>query len=49
VHLRKIAQYYHDMAPALFLHEQYQLDAVSKKVKGWNPVNWVINWHDLSM
>ncbi len=48
-HLRKIAQYYHDMAPALFLHEQFQLDAVSNKVKGWKPVNWVINWHDLTM
>ena len=47
--LRKIAQFYHDMAPALFLHEQYQLDAVSKKVRGWKPVNWVINWHDLTM
>jgi len=48
-HLRKIAQYYHEQANALYLHEQYQLDAVSNKVRGWKPVNWVVNWHELTM
>jgi ABC-type transport system substrate-binding protein len=45
--LRRIALFYHEQATSIFLHEQYQLDAISNKVQRWNPVNWYINWHEI--
>ncbi len=48
-HLRKIAQVYHDEAPVIFLYEQFELDATSKKVKNFRNENWRINWQDIEM
>ena len=47
--LRKIAQIYHDQAPVVWLYEQYELDALSPKVKGYKNENWRINWADIEV
>ena len=47
--LRKIAEVYHDEAPVIFLYEQFELDATSKKVKNYKNENWRINWADIEM
>lgn len=47
--LREIAQYYHDNAPGIFLHEEVQVDGVKDRVKNYNPVNRVINWHEIEI
>ena len=47
--LRKIAQYYHDNVPGIFLHEEVQVDGVKNRVKNYNPVNRVINWHEITI
>ena len=48
-YLRKIAEVYHDEAPVIFLYEQFELDATSKKVKNYKNENWRINWADIEM
>ena len=47
--LRKIALYYHENAPALWLEESSELSAVSKKVKNYENINWQINYTDIEM
>ncbi len=47
--LRKIAQIYHDQAPVIWLYEQYELDALSPKVKNFKNENWRINWADIEI
>ncbi|MSO65956.1 MAG: ABC transporter substrate-binding protein [Alphaproteobacteria bacterium] len=47
--LRKLAQFYHDMAPSLWLYEQYELDATSPKVKNYKNENWRINWGQIEL
>lgn len=47
--LRKIAKFYHDVAPGVFLHEPVLVDAVKDRVKNYNPVNYVINWHEVEV
>ena len=47
--LAEIAQYYHDNAPGIFLHEEVQVDAVKNSVQNFNPVNRVINWHEVNL
>ena len=48
-HLRKIAQFYHDNPPGIFLHEEVGVDGVKNTVKNYNPVNRVINWHQVTI
>ncbi|MEQ8249109.1 MAG: ABC transporter substrate-binding protein [Alphaproteobacteria bacterium] len=45
--LAKVAQFYHDQATSIYLHEQYQLEGMDAAVQNWNPNNWVINWHEV--
>ena len=47
--LRKIAQIYHDQAPVIWLYEQYELDALSPRVKNYKNENWRINWADIEI
>lgn len=47
--LAEIAQYYHDNVPGIFLHEEVSVDAVKNRVVNFNPVNRVINWHEVSV
>lgn len=48
-HLRAIAQYYHDQAASLFLFDSVDMDAVKNYVKNYQPVNRLINWHEVSV
>jgi peptide/nickel transport system substrate-binding protein len=48
-HLRNIAQFYHDNPPGIFLHEEVGVDGVKNTVKNYNPVNRVINWHQVTI
>jgi ABC-type transport system substrate-binding protein len=41
--------YYHEQAPAIFLHEEVQTDAVKSRVRNYNPVNRVVNWHEITV
>ena len=47
--LRKIAQYYHDNAPAVWMEEQIELDGVSNKIRNYKNVNWVINFTEFDV
>lgn len=47
--LRKIAQYYRDNAPAVWMEEQIEIDGVSNKVRNYRNVNWVINFTDFDI
>ncbi|MBM3504543.1 MAG: hypothetical protein FJX65_11780 [Alphaproteobacteria bacterium] len=47
--LLQVARYYRENAPAIFLHEEVQVDAVSNKVRGYNPVNRLVNWHEIDL
>ena len=47
--LREIAQYYHDQAASLFLFDSFDADAVKNYVHDYQPLNRLINWHEVSM
>ncbi len=47
--LRKVAQYYHENAPAVWLFEQVELDAVAAKVKNYRNENWIISFTDMEL
>ena len=47
--LREVAQYYHEHAPAVWLFEQVELDAVAAKVKNYRNDNWIISWTDMEL
>lgn len=47
--LRKIAQTYHEQAPAIWLQEDVQIDALSGKVRGYKNENWQIFWEDVEL
>ena len=47
--LRKIALYYHEQAPDIFLFEAFQLDAVRSRVQNFRNDNWRVNWADISV
>jgi len=47
--LFQIAKYYHEQAPAIFLHEEVQVDAIKNRVRNYNPVNRVVNWHEITV
>ncbi len=48
-YLRNIAEVYHEEAPVIFLYDQFELDATSKKVGNYKNENWRINWADIAM
>jgi peptide/nickel transport system substrate-binding protein len=48
-HLRKLAQIFHEEAPTIFLHEQFELDAISGKMKGFRNENWRVSWQDVEL
>jgi peptide/nickel transport system substrate-binding protein len=45
----QVMRHYHDQAPAIFLHEIRQYDGVSAKVRNYEPVNMVINYHAIDL
>lgn len=47
--LGKIAQYYHENAPAVWMEEQIELDGVSDKLRNYRNVNWVIGYTDMEL
>lgn len=47
--LKQIARFYHEHAPGIFLHEPVLVDAVKNRVRNYDPVNYVINWHEIEM
>lgn len=47
--LRKIALYYHEQAPDIFLFEQFQLDAVRSRVQNFRNDNWRVNWEAITV
>ena len=47
--LRKISQYYHETAPALWLYDAFELDAIAKRVKSYKNENWRLNWADIEL
>jgi len=49
VHLRQIAQFYHDNPPGIYLHEQIQADGVKNYVKGYRVENRLIPWHEFTI
>ena len=49
VHLRKIAQFYHDQAASIFLFDSVDLDGVKNWVKDYRPKNRLINWHEVRL
>ena len=38
-----------DQAPAIFLHEVRLYDAVGPKVRNYNPVNMIVNYHEIDL
>jgi peptide/nickel transport system substrate-binding protein len=47
--LAKIAEFYHEQAPGVYLHEPVLIDGVKNRVKNYDPVNYAINWHEITM
>lgn len=47
--LRKIALFYHERAPSIWVYEQFQLDATSAKVRNYKNENWRVNWADIEI
>ena len=47
--LREVALYYHENAPAVWLFEQVELDAVSPRVQNYRNENWIISWTDMEL
>lgn len=44
---RKVAQFYHDQATAVYSHERVQVDGVSSKLMNYTVVNRTIPYHEL--
>lgn len=44
---RRVMQFYHDQATAVFSHERVQVDAVGKNVRGYSIVNRTVPWHQI--
>lgn len=45
----QVMRHYHDQAPAIFLHEVRLYDAVGPKVRNYNPVNMIVNYHEIDL
>ena len=45
----RIMRHYHDQAPSIFLHEVRQYDGVGPKLRHYNPLNMIINYHELDL
>jgi peptide/nickel transport system substrate-binding protein len=48
-HLKRINRFYHENAPAIFLYEEVQVDAVKRRVQNYRPENRYIFWHDITV
>ncbi len=46
--IRQILKRYHDEPPMLYLHDTVMFDGLSDRVRGYDPVNLIINYHDLT-
>ncbi len=46
-HARKVAEFYHDQATAVFSHVRVDIDGLSPKLRNYSLVNRVIPFHDL--
>ncbi len=45
--VRGLLKAYHDDPPMLYMHDTVMFDGLSKNVRGYNPVNLIINYRDL--
>jgi peptide/nickel transport system substrate-binding protein len=45
--VRELLKAYRDDPPMLYLHDTVMFDGLSNKVQGYDPVNLIINYHDL--
>jgi peptide/nickel transport system substrate-binding protein len=47
--VRQLLKAYHDDPPMLFLHDTIMFDGLSSRVRGYEPINLIINYHDLTV
>lgn len=47
-HARKVAQFYHDNAPAVFSHVRVDIDGLAPEVQNYRLVNRVIPFHEIT-
>lgn len=47
--LRDIMRAYHETAPTLYLYESVYFDGLSRRVRNFEPMNRIINYHELSL
>lgn len=45
--VRELLKAYHDDPPMLYMHDTIMFDGLSNRVSGYEPVNLIINYHDL--
>lgn len=45
---RKISQFYHDQAAAVFSHERMQFDGLAANVRNYKVIDQVVQWHAIS-
>lgn len=46
--VRQLLKAYHDDPPMLYLHDTVMFDGLSSRVQGYDPVNLIVNYHDLA-
>lgn len=47
--VRQLLKAYHDDPPMLFLHDTVMFDGLSSRVRGYAPINLIVNYHDLTV
>lgn len=47
--VRALLKAHHDDPPMLYLHDTIMFDGLSNRVAGYDPVNLIINYHDLTL
>lgn len=47
--VRQLLKAHHDDPPMLYLHDTIMFDGLSNRVAGYDPVNLIVNYHDLTL
>lgn len=47
--VRELLKAYHDDPPMLYLHDTVMFDGLSRRVAGYDPINLIVNYHDLTL
>lgn len=47
--VRELLKAHHDDPPMLYLHNTIMFDGLSNRVAGYDPVNLIVNYHDLTL